>query len=365
MVEPGRQRLAVAAPQVEVEPVGAHLAGQSLGGGEHVGAGCDIRQAQAAGPHGREVVAEPEGQRRVHVDDGACRIDGQEAGRRMVQIIDRVLKLLEDILLALALVRNVGDRPQGRRESRPLHRAHGDAEPCEGALGLALGRGRHADFLHVAAPVMGCLGEAVDRLRHIGRADEDALHRPQVGEGLSTGNTEIGFVGVDQAAAILHHDGAFGRRVDDSLSDVVAPGLSRELERADRQGEQAEHARHGQQREEAEDQRLRLFVRDEGQAYRRAHEKSGENEEQSDPPRPLRPGRWRSTPGFVGPLTSAISAPFHPRPIPVSARAASAARVSSGRHGPVSSKKVHKAWRFHAARRFSRMTKPITSATAR
>ena len=74
----------------------------------------DVGETQAAGAELGEIVAEPGGERRVQVDDVARRIDREEAGRRMVEIVDRVLQLLEDVLLPLALVRDVGDRPQRR-----------------------------------------------------------------------------------------------------------------------------------------------------------------------------------------------------------------------------------------------------------
>ena len=77
-----------------------------------------VGEAQAARADLRQIVVEPGGEGRVHVDDGALGIDREEAGRRMVEIVDRVLELLEDVLLALALVRDVGDGPERRRAGR-------------------------------------------------------------------------------------------------------------------------------------------------------------------------------------------------------------------------------------------------------
>ena len=70
---------------------------------QRVGGRRDLGEVRAAGADHGEVVAEPGRQRRVHVDDRAGGIDREEAGRRVVEIVDRVLQLLEDVLLALAL----------------------------------------------------------------------------------------------------------------------------------------------------------------------------------------------------------------------------------------------------------------------
>ena len=52
-----------------------------------------------------EVDAEPLGERRVEIDDAAVRLGREEAGRRVVEIVDRVLQLLEDGLLLRPLAR--------------------------------------------------------------------------------------------------------------------------------------------------------------------------------------------------------------------------------------------------------------------
>jgi hypothetical protein len=287
MVQARGQRMSVAAAQVEVEPVGPDLARQALRGGQDVGAGGDLGQAQAAGADRREVVAEPGREGRVHVDDRAGRIDREEAGGGVVEIVDRVLEFLEDVLLALALVGDVAHRPQGRGATGPLDRAHADAEPGEGPLGRAARRRGHPDLLGMPEAVAGGLGEAVDRLRDLRRADEHPLHRAQAGEGLAAGDAQVRFVGVDEAPALLHHDRALGRGVDDRLGDVVPGGLAGELDRPDGEGEEAEHARHGEERQQPEDQRLGLLARDEGQAHGGTDEQARQHEEQPDAPGPL------------------------------------------------------------------------------
>ena len=60
-----------------------------------------------------QIVVEPARERRVEIDDLALGIDREEAGRRVIEIVDRVLQFLEDVLLPLAVARDVGDRPDG------------------------------------------------------------------------------------------------------------------------------------------------------------------------------------------------------------------------------------------------------------
>ena len=68
-----------------------------------------------------EVDADPFGERGVHVADAPVGLEREEAGRRVVEIVDRVLQLLEDVLLVLALARDVGDEPADAR-FRPARR---------------------------------------------------------------------------------------------------------------------------------------------------------------------------------------------------------------------------------------------------
>ena len=79
----------------------------------------DVGELQAAGADLREVVVEPAGERRVEVDDVAVGIDREEAGRRVIEIVDGVLQFLEDVLLPLAVARDVGDRPRGPARVAP------------------------------------------------------------------------------------------------------------------------------------------------------------------------------------------------------------------------------------------------------
>ena len=88
-----------------------------------------------------EIVIEPVRQRGVEIDDIAVAFDREEAGRRVVEIVDGVLQFLEDVLLPLELARDVGERPH--REAllalAVAERAHAHAQPPR-RLARACGR---------------------------------------------------------------------------------------------------------------------------------------------------------------------------------------------------------------------------------
>ena len=289
MVEPHRQGLAAAASEIDVEGLGAHVAGGRRDGGHHGG---DVRrhhvgEAQAAGADLREIVAEPGGEGRVHVDDGALGIDREEARRRMVEIVDRVLELLEHVLLALALVRHVGDRPQRRGAAvGASERPHADAIPAE--IAPARRRRRDPHLLARRAPVARRLGETVDRLRDLRGADEQALDGLQIREAVAAGKHEVALVGVEDAAVVLDHDEPVGGGIGHRLGEVVAGALAAELDGTDRHREQEEHPRHAEERKQQQDQRLGALGGDEAEAQRRADEERGQEQEQPDPARALR-----------------------------------------------------------------------------
>ena len=192
-----------------------------------------------------EIVVEPAGERRVHIGDRAARLDREEAGRRVVEEVDRVLQLLEDVLVALALARDVGDRPQ-RRAAAPerVERAHPDAVP--GDCALARQRRRHPQFLGAALALARRLREPVDRLRHLGRAGEQPLDQPEVGDAMGAGEGHVGFVGVEDPRIRVGDDEAVGIGVGDRLGRVVAGGLPGELQYSEGIEERREDAEHGE-----------------------------------------------------------------------------------------------------------------------
>ena len=119
------------------------------------------------------------GERGVEIDDVAVAIDREEAGRRVVEIVDRVLQLLEDVFLPLALAGDVGDRPDRELRARACRRRAGRTRMRSQRAGLAA-RAGDAHLLLQPAALARRLEQAVDRLRDVRVADEHALDRPHV-----------------------------------------------------------------------------------------------------------------------------------------------------------------------------------------
>ena len=180
VVEPRRNGAAALGLEIDVEQLGLHLAGRRRQRGEQRAAlaGDDVAKLQSAGADLGEVLLEPLGQRRVEIGDVAVGIDREEAGRRVVEIVDGVLQFLEDVFLPLELAGDVGDRPH--RELRLAlafaERPHPHAQPAPGLAAHAV----DAHLLLQAAALARRLEQAEDRLRDAGIADEHALDRPHV-----------------------------------------------------------------------------------------------------------------------------------------------------------------------------------------
>ncbi len=62
-----------------------------------------------------EIDTEPFGQRGVEIENLALAPGGEETGGSMVEIVDRILQLLEEALLIVPLRRNVADLPDAQR----------------------------------------------------------------------------------------------------------------------------------------------------------------------------------------------------------------------------------------------------------
>ena len=171
MDEPDRQPLAAAPLEVDVDLFRAHLARPA---GDHfeqrrAGPCHELRQLHPAGADLREIVVEPAGERGVHECDHAALVGGEEAGGGVIQEIDDVLELLKDILVPLALARDVGDRPQGGAlGAEPVERPHPDTVPAD--AGLPRQRRREPHFLDGAAVFTGGLSQAIDGFRDFRRA---------------------------------------------------------------------------------------------------------------------------------------------------------------------------------------------------
>ena len=170
----------VAGLEVDIEDFGLHVAGHRRERGEQRRALArhDVVELEAAGADLREIMVEPIGERGVEIDDVAVALGGKEAGRRMVEIVDRVLQLLKHVLVPLELAGHVGQRPDrhARFALAFAERPHADAQPTRR---LAFVRA-DPHLLLAAAAFARRLQQAIDRFRNAGIADEDALDRTHV-----------------------------------------------------------------------------------------------------------------------------------------------------------------------------------------
>jgi hypothetical protein len=268
--------------EVDVEDLGLHVARHRRQRGEQRRALArhDVLEPQAAGADLREIVVEPAGERGIEIDDVAVALGREEARRRMVEIIDRMLQLLEDVLVPLELARHVGQRPD-RHAGLALalaERAHADAQP---APGLAL-VGADPHLLLAAAAFARRLEQAIDRLRHAGIADEDPLDRAHVVGIGRLHQVEIGGIGIDHApAGVGDHDALVGV-VDHGLEQRAGGLPVRGAQDPRGKREQQEHPDHGQHGQQRQDVGLGIGAADEQQACRRAHEQQRNEQHETD-----------------------------------------------------------------------------------
>ena len=121
---PHRQRAAGARAQIEIEHFGFDFARRAAQRRQQrrAVAGDQIGELEPAGADLRQILIEPIGERGIEIDDVALVIDREEAGRRMIEIIDRMLQHLKHILLPVALGGDVGERPDRQPRVAPAER---------------------------------------------------------------------------------------------------------------------------------------------------------------------------------------------------------------------------------------------------
>ena len=149
--KPHRQALAAPLDEVEVDGLGAVVAalGEHAGKQRHALAADQIAERQRPRLELGDVDAEPLGQGGVEVDDPPVRLGREEAGGRMVEVVDGVLELLEHRLLLGPLAGDVGDGP-GRDRARPgrcRNRPRPDPVPAGAAAARTGKRRGQPDFL--------------------------------------------------------------------------------------------------------------------------------------------------------------------------------------------------------------------------
>ena len=115
MEEPDRQPRAVGAHEVDVERLRLAASRACRLDDRQALDGDDVADMRGAGLELGEVDADPLGERCIQIADAPVRLEREEAGRRVVEVVDRVLQLLKNVLLVLALAGDVGDQPAGAR----------------------------------------------------------------------------------------------------------------------------------------------------------------------------------------------------------------------------------------------------------
>ena len=130
------------------------------------------RKRRVAGREARKIDAQPFGERRVDVGDAALLVGGEEAGRRVVEMVDRLLQIEEEALLLGALARNVGELPGQQRLplARHVERARPQPVPARAGLGARPDRLRQPELAVARLPVPQPRGQPVDDrgcLRHV------------------------------------------------------------------------------------------------------------------------------------------------------------------------------------------------------
>ena len=99
--ETHRQRFAGHGGEVEIDHriAGRPRIGPDRADQRHAVAGDDLGERRVARRKARQVDAEPLGERRVDIGDAAFRVGRKEAGRRMVEMVDRLLQIEEEAFL--------------------------------------------------------------------------------------------------------------------------------------------------------------------------------------------------------------------------------------------------------------------------
>ncbi len=157
----------------------------------------------------------------------------------MVEVVDGVLQVLEEALVALALVRHIGHCPQ-----RSVGRAfveRPDAQPVPGGFAQADERAGQSDLLDGARARPGGLRQSIDCLGDLGSPGEKAFDRTQFAV-FAAAQRFVGFVGVKDALLGVGDDQPVAAVVGNRLGGVKTSGAIRKLERAERVSQQSEHA---------------------------------------------------------------------------------------------------------------------------
>ena len=216
---------------------------------------------------------QPVRQRRVDIDEIAERIDREEPARRVIEIFDGVLQLLEHVLLPLAVAGDVGDRPHRvfRLVLALAERANPHPEPAAmGSLGAC---NPHLLLLPLA------LAPRLEQAKHcfgdIRITNEDPLNGPHILGTCGARQREIGSIGIDHMAARVGDRQPVKGVVGDMAHDRIVGAAVGKTDDAGGECEQVEQPDHRQQRQDAQYIRLRLRPPDGHQRDRHRNQGDG------------------------------------------------------------------------------------------
>ena len=279
------QARAVGLEEVDVEAAGGERRLAPAGAGDERGRVLrhDPVELERLGGEFGQIDAEPLGERGVEIIDAAIGIGGKEARRRIVEIGDRLLHLLEARLLALPVLGDLVHLPDDERRLAPRagigrQGTHLDAEPLRLALILGVAREGHAEFFFQRAALLCGARQAEDGLGERRAAGKGTVGRGHRGIGLEPKQAAIGLVGIEHAAGAVGDQRALRQIVDEGLGDVVTREALAEMQDADGAREQAEHAHHGKPGEDREHEGLGHLARHHGKPDGR----HGEREREQD-----------------------------------------------------------------------------------
>ena len=205
----------------------------------------------------------------------------------MVEIFDPSLQILKHAFLPLAVAGDVGDRPDGQVLflAGDAERTHAHPQPSPGDP--VRGADAHLFLLPLALP--RGFQQAEDHLGNLGIADEHPLDRPCLLQPLRAGQREVGGVAIDDAAALIDGDDAFGRAVADAARHGIVGAAVGKADHAGGERKRCEQADHGQKRQQTEDVGLRLRPAEPHEADRRGHHRGSDRQHQRHAPAPPSP----------------------------------------------------------------------------
>ena len=237
-----------------------------------------------AGREARKIDAQPFGKRRVDIGDAPLLVGGKEPGRRMVEVIDRLLQVEEEAFLFGTLARDVGDLPCRQRLPLARHAEGSRSEPIPASarLGAKPDRLRQPELAIARLPVAQAGGQPIDDRRRFRHVRQQALHRLDVGCIGGARHVGIGAVCIDHPPLQVGDDEALPHRIDERLGQFVIGRARGKLHEADRRREQVADADHGEHAQHAEQEGVAESLAEDRKNDRRTGQHEEEDHQSRD-----------------------------------------------------------------------------------